>query len=34
MRLIVDILQRVIRLNLRKELFLSPVGTPPVPEAK
>jgi hypothetical protein len=33
MRLIVDILQRVIRLNLRKE-FLSPVGTPPVPEAK
>jgi hypothetical protein len=34
MRLIVDILQRVIRLNLRKELFLSPVCTPPVPEAK
>jgi hypothetical protein len=33
MRLIVDVLQRVIRLNLRKE-FLSPVGTPPVPEAK
>lgn len=34
MRLIVDILQRVIKLNLRKELFLSPVGAPPVPEAK